>query len=36
LKKSFFGTQKTVVPSGRGKENFFFNFKCYDLTNDKK
>jgi hypothetical protein len=36
LKKWFFGPQKTAVPLGQGKKNFFFNFECYDVANGKE
>jgi hypothetical protein len=37
LKKWFFWTPKDCLsPLDRGKQNFFFNFECYDLANGKE
>jgi hypothetical protein len=35
-KMVFLDTKRLLSPFGRGKKNFFFNFECYDLTNDKE
>jgi hypothetical protein len=31
----FLDPKRLLSPFGRGKKNFFFNFECYDLANDK-
>jgi hypothetical protein len=31
----FLVQKKTIVPLGQGKNNFFFNFECYNLANGK-
>jgi hypothetical protein len=36
LKKWFYWTPKDCCPFGQGQKNFFFNFECYDLANDKE
>ena len=36
FKKWFFGVQNTVVPLKHSGKNFFSNFECYDLANDKE
>jgi hypothetical protein len=32
----FLDPKRLISPLGRGENNFFFNFECYDLTNGKK
>jgi hypothetical protein len=32
----FLDPERSMSPLGKGEKNFFFNFECYDLTNDKE
>jgi hypothetical protein len=35
-KVGFLDPKRLLSPFRRGKKNFFFNFECYDLANDKE
>jgi hypothetical protein len=32
----FLDSKRLLSPLGRGEKDFFFNFECYDLVNDKE